>query len=294
MKPLTLEEAKKIPGMQLLGWDGKSTKTVRVGAGDDGYPLVLAGHLPESEKWEGTKTRLNRKIENAAQRMSFPADWTDRRGGQTEPCNLRPFVASNPSILKKLSEDEDMLEIVSYIEWTFRANHRKLSNLYRNVNSRLLANDLSLKFVFGNHSSFSVCHFNFNNTVTRPHRDQKNLSFGMCCVYSSGNFNYKKGGHLIFWDLGIILESPPGCFIFLPSAMLEHSNVDFQPGERRSSVAMFSASSLFRWVHLGGNTEKKWIAQARAVSGWDGGASVKACKDYKKNLSEIALAILRD
>ncbi|KAL0572842.1 hypothetical protein V5O48_009121 [Marasmius crinis-equi] len=306
-KPLTLNEAKKIPGMQLVEWDGKTTKMIRVGSGDEDCPLVLAGHLPDSEKWDETKTRFNHKMEDASQRMSFPDNWADRRGnhdterigvclggGQQEPSNLRPFVASNASILKELAEDEDLVEIISYIERIFRANHPKLSNLYRNVNAQLLADDPSLNFAFGNHSSFAACHFNFNSAVTRPHRDQKNLFFGMCCVYSSGNFDYKKGGHLILWDLKIILEFPPGCFVFLPSAMLEHSNVKIQPGERRSSVAMFSASSLFRWVHLGGATEKQWMAQARAASKWDGGASVKACTDYKKSLSDIALAILRD
>ncbi|KAF9025706.1 hypothetical protein BDZ89DRAFT_953564, partial [Hymenopellis radicata] len=81
-----------------------------------------------------------------------------------------------------------------------------------------------------------------------------------CAITALSNFNPDKGGHLIVWDLGLIIRFPPGSSILLPSALLTHSNIDICQDEERMSVVHFSAGGLFRYVHNGCMTDKEFIS----------------------------------
>jgi hypothetical protein len=91
--------------------------------------------------------------------------------------------------------------------------------------------------------------FNFGPSVwTFKHRDVCNLPFGWCAVQALGKFDATKGGHLILWDLKLVVEFPAGALILLPSATIAHSNVPVQDGEERMSFTQFTAGGLFRYV----------------------------------------------
>lgn len=96
------------------------------------------------------------------------------------------------------------------------------------------------------HSGFS---YNLGpETVCYPHTDFGNYAVGMCGITLFGPYDYKAGGHLVLWDLKLVIEFPPGSTILLPSAIMRHSNVAIQAHERRYSFAQYSAGGLFRWV----------------------------------------------
>lgn len=82
-----------------------------------------------------------------------------------------------------------------------------------------------------------------------------NCPFGWCSVQALGNYNYKTGGHLILWELKLIVEFPPGSLILLPSATITHSNVAVAEGETRVSFTQFAAGGLFRYVDYGLRTQ---------------------------------------
>jgi hypothetical protein len=112
-------------------------------------------------------------------------------------------------------------------------------------------------------SIFTAATFNLGpETVCFDHRDFANLSFGWCAITALGKFNHKLGGHLILWDLGMVLEFPPGSTILIPSAVLRHSNAMIGCGETRQSFTQYTAGGLFRWVDNGFKTSKDLIAQA--------------------------------
>jgi hypothetical protein len=81
-----------------------------------------------------------------------------------------------------------------------------------------------------------------------------NLPFGWCAVQSLGDFDAAKGGHLVLWDLQVVVEFPAGALILLPSATVSHSNVPVEGGEERISFTQFTAGGMFRWVENGGRT----------------------------------------
>ncbi|KAJ7038729.1 hypothetical protein C8F04DRAFT_950891, partial [Mycena alexandri] len=93
-------------------------------------------------------------------------------------------------------------------------------------------------------SVFTTATFNFGPiTVTFPHIDFGNLAWGWCVITVLGWFNPDRGGHLILWDLKLIIRFPPGASILIPSAILRHANVKIQPGERRYSFTQTTASA---------------------------------------------------
>ncbi|KAJ7206089.1 hypothetical protein GGX14DRAFT_568544 [Mycena pura] len=72
--------------------------------------------------------------------------------------------------------------------------------------------------------------FNFGpRTATLPHIDLGNLAWGWCFITTLGWSNPDLGGHLILWDLCLIIWFPPGCSIAIPSAIIRHSNTPIQP-----------------------------------------------------------------
>ena len=115
-------------------------------------------------------------------------------------------------------------------------------------------------------SAFAALSFNFRpRTVLIKHLDHNNLSWGWCSITPLGNFDANKGGHLVLWDLGLIIWFPRGSSILIPSAMIKHSNTPIGEGETRYSFTQYSASGLFRWVDNGFITDNKWLANASNV-----------------------------
>jgi len=109
----------------------------------------------------------------------------------------------------------------------------------------------ALKRIFPT-SVFAATTYNFGpRTVCFKHVDFANLSFGMCAVTALGDFDPKKGGHLVLWDCGLVIEFPPGSTILIPSAAMAHSNTTISVDERRYSFTQYTAGGLFRWVENG-------------------------------------------
>lgn len=59
-----------------------------------------------------------------------------------------------------------------------------------------------------------------------------------------------------------MVEFPSGSTIFVPSAIVTHSNVPTQLGERRYSFTQYCAGGILRYVANGFRTEKEFLAEA--------------------------------
>jgi hypothetical protein len=118
-------------------------------------------------------------------------------------------------------------------------------------------------------SIFACATFNFGpNTCCFDHVDFGNLPFGWCAITALGKFNPTLGGHLVLWDLKIVIEFSPGSTILIPSGAIRHSNIAICEGETRYSFTN-TAGGLFRWVDHGYQTEtsykKGWGKVRKAV-----------------------------
>ncbi|KAJ7651889.1 hypothetical protein B0H17DRAFT_1215103 [Mycena rosella] len=69
-------------------------------------------------------------------------------------------------------------------------------------------------------------------------------------------------GHLILWDLKLVIRFPPGPTILIPSAIVRHSNVPVGPTESRFSFTQYTAGGLFRWIRNGFRSNEEFAMSA--------------------------------
>ncbi|KAJ7747603.1 hypothetical protein B0H14DRAFT_2636745 [Mycena olivaceomarginata] len=112
-------------------------------------------------------------------------------------------------------------------------------------------------------SVFAACTFNFGpRAICAAHLDYANLLWGWCAITALGDFDPDLGGHLILWDLRLVIRFPPGSTILIPSAVIRHSNVPVRTHEYRASFVQYTAGGLFRWVRNGFKTDQNWERSA--------------------------------
>ncbi|KAF8218371.1 hypothetical protein K438DRAFT_1901141 [Mycena galopus ATCC 62051] len=165
-------------------------------------------------------------------------------------------------VTDELLEDPDINRIVGWINLLFFLWAPKLYNVYEKAREALECPSLRWNFV---KTVFAACTFNFGpQAITRLHLDFGNLAWGWCAITALGWFDPDLGGHLILWDLRLVVRSPPGSTVFIPSAIIRHSNVPIRPHEIRSSFTQYTAGGLFRWIRNGFMTDEQYERTASA------------------------------
>ncbi|KAJ6542099.1 hypothetical protein DFH09DRAFT_1089428 [Mycena vulgaris] len=115
-------------------------------------------------------------------------------------------------------------------------------------------------------SPFAACTFNF---------DFANLAWGWCSVTALGNFNPDFGGHLILWDLRLVVRFPPGSTLLIPSALVRHSNVPIRAHESRSSITQYTAGTF----QSSASGEEKAARAAEDAQRWEEGVKMFSVVD---------------
>lgn len=149
-----------------------------------------------------------------------------------------------------------------YTPAIFKAYAPQVHEFYRSELDKLLEHDPTLFKNFAE-TVWACMTINFGpQTCTIPHCDTANLPWGWCCIIALGKFDFKTGSHFVLWDLGLVIEFPPGSVILIPSALLKHSNVPVQDGETRYSITQYTAGSIFRYIYnnFRSDRERGWMA----------------------------------
>ncbi|KAJ7330276.1 hypothetical protein DFH08DRAFT_966845 [Mycena albidolilacea] len=185
-------------------------------------------------------------------------------GGQTEPGELHNHP-DNIQVTDEMLAHKYFKQIVGFthcLVWTFAP----ILALFCQVQMGLLAQwNPALNWPFVD-SIFAACTFNFGpRAITCPHLDFGNLAWGWCAITSLGWFDPDRGGHLILWDLKLIIRFPPGSTILIPSAIIRHSNIPVQPHEKCFSFVQYTAGELFRWIRNGYMTDEDFERTATAA-----------------------------
>ncbi|THU93777.1 hypothetical protein K435DRAFT_669624, partial [Dendrothele bispora CBS 962.96] len=186
----------------------------------------------------------------------FPAEACGISYGKGQPKPMR-LSGGRAGLMAKLLQKPCFRRIAHYQSATYAAFSPTNYRYYFDGMKRLSAALPELEPNFPN-SVFACLTINFGpRTRTHIHTDSKNTPHGMCAITSCGKFNYKLGGHLVLWDLNLVIEFPPGCTILIPSALLLHSNIGVQPNETRYSITQYTAGGIWRWLDGGGQAEEK-------------------------------------
>ncbi|EIW85787.1 hypothetical protein CONPUDRAFT_47905, partial [Coniophora puteana RWD-64-598 SS2] len=125
----------------------------------------------------------------------------------------------------------------------------KQAEYMRNMYTKILHQDPDLVPAL-KHITWPAMSFNYGgNVVTNKHVDCMNLPQGWCAIWAGGDYDPTQGGHLILWELGLVIEFPPSSVILIPSSIVPHGNIAIQPNETRVSMTHFCPGGLARWVH---------------------------------------------
>ncbi|KAJ3727844.1 hypothetical protein C8R42DRAFT_572634, partial [Lentinula raphanica] len=232
---------------------------------------LLAGQ-PRDPKWDSLMKDLEEQVRSARKEMTFSEKQTKNKrapcpsvsmgtsfgGGSLYYIKQRPTV-SNRKILTSIAASQGFQRLIGFTNCVFECFASKIFNLYQDALNSIFSSDPKLKRWMK--SAFAGVSFNLGPySVSWPHTDSYNLAFGWCAITALGRFDPDKGGHLILWDLGLIVRFPPGSTILIPSALLTHSNLPIQEGEDRYSVLQYSSSGLFQWVYNGYMSDKEFLA----------------------------------
>ncbi|TEB16194.1 hypothetical protein FA13DRAFT_1650831, partial [Coprinellus micaceus] len=175
-------------------------------------------------------------------------------GGQQRPGPLFHHVKARRVIGKSILKNVAMRRLCGAQSATFAFLAPKMFNHYTRVIGAMYDNQPELVANFDN-SIFTAASFNCGpQTVSLDHFDHNNLSYGPCALTPLGRYDYKRGGHLILFDLKLVIEFPPGTIAIIPSAAIRHGNTPIAPDEDRMSVAQYCAGGIFRWVAYGCKT----------------------------------------
>ncbi|KAK7436260.1 hypothetical protein VKT23_019224 [Stygiomarasmius scandens] len=274
---------------KLIRWDGRVSMPLIDSAGR--VFAVLVGYPPKDQTWESVHKAAADLLQKYAADVVMESNDPSRRGvtiyisvgysfggGQKFP-KLFNQEPSNQAILDELLSSECFQRISGHVSSAFSTWAPKLHRLYAETIAEYQTEDPSFSKNFPG-TAFMAATFNFDQqTETVEHLDYFNYIFGWCGITSLGSFDYTKEGHLILWDLKLVIEFPPGTSILIPSCYLRHSNTAVGQDKTRYSFTEYSAGGLFRYSDDGLRTrvsmsdserkQREKEARARVVEGVD-------------------------
>ncbi|KAJ7056329.1 hypothetical protein C8F01DRAFT_1062062 [Mycena amicta] len=268
-----VDRLSKAYGLRYLRWNGRDTIPIidlrrRL--------LALLAGQPRGDNWRGIVEAATTALEERAPWIKLSQEKLEHRraahvfpslargvshgGGQKQPGELL-VVGENKTVTDELLAHDAFKRIVGFTTYMFGLWMPMLFAAYSSAKQTFGKRMPALRWPFAG-SAFAACTWNFITTVCAAHVDFVNLAWAWCAITALGRFNPDRGGHLIIWCLRLIIRFPPGSTIFIPSALLMHSNTPIQDGETRSSFVQYSAGGLFRWIDQDFMTQEEFLRTA--------------------------------
>ncbi|OJT12473.1 hypothetical protein TRAPUB_10981 [Trametes pubescens] len=225
---------------------------------------VLAGR-PRDPSWDQVNSDLQAIFDTTRgayslepkqlqhRRGAFPAisSGISYGGGQKHVMNLSQKTQSNQAVMDSLLAQTAVRRVANFGNSALQLFAPRLYEHYNTTLYALCDKYPELQPNFPN-NVFGSATFNLGpRTVSYVHADQQNLPHGWCAITAVGDYDPVAGGHIILWELQMVVEFPPGSTILIPSAIIRHSNTVISPDEHRYSFTQYTAGGLFRWVECG-------------------------------------------
>ncbi|PPQ76067.1 hypothetical protein CVT26_004586 [Gymnopilus dilepis] len=279
-RPWTLPDL-KTEGFRTEKWNGQDP---RVLLDSEGRLIAVLAGRPADLDWDNVVANVDAAMVHArltGKRDEVfpkrPEDNEHRRGifsaipsgvsfggGQTRPGNLS-HPPKKQAIINELLSNEDVQRVAGFQSSCLGFYFPKVYEDYACNLYPLYEAHPHLQTNFPDISIYPACTFNLGPlTATLEHTDAANVPYGLCAITAFGDFDPEKGGHLILFDLKLVIEFPPGSTILIPSSILRHGNtpiVGEGAGSYRMSLTQYCAGGLFRWVSYGFKTAKTLLSE---------------------------------
>ncbi|KAG6379540.1 hypothetical protein JVT61DRAFT_10039 [Boletus reticuloceps] len=247
-------------GFKEVKWDGR-TPTLLVDE-EDRIITVLAGR-PAGDDWDEVHTEISTLLHKAGSKVSKPRKQEQQGNftslsfgvsygeGQQAPGNLA-HGECNGAVIRDIMQTKAVQRAAGFMNSCFAGYAPKLYEEYHSNLSLLFAQYPHLERIFSN-SIFPTATFNCGPRVVSLDRvDNTNIPVGFCAVFACGSYDPVQGGHLILFDLGLVIQFPPGSTILVPPGTLRHGNVSTRPNETHQSFTQYFPGGL---LHVVGSTK---------------------------------------
>ncbi|KAJ3829000.1 hypothetical protein F5880DRAFT_1471503, partial [Lentinula raphanica] len=236
---------------------------------------VLAGG-PRGCEWDEVAEDAAAAVGSAYDSMTFTKKQLESRRGKFASCtagysygggreivgNVRINGKKNKGAIETLLSQKSIQRVVGFTHDMFKTFAHKPYMQYKETAEALQARHPYLRPT-SHKTPFAATTFNMGpHSFSPPHVDEGNNACGWCVVTALGPFDPDKGGHLVLWNMKLIIRFPPGASILFPSALVTHSNIPILPHEKRYSMVQYSAGGLFRWRYNGFQSDKAFWASA--------------------------------
>ncbi|KAJ7745014.1 hypothetical protein DFH07DRAFT_776918 [Mycena maculata] len=220
-------------GFHLVKWDGIHPHPL---LDKNGRIIAILAGRPNQGDYLQSATSAFHAIRDAGAAAKFPAAMRNHRRGLFAAVNVGLFYGKGQRVPCWLNNKEHG----ALVEGLLGNRHIQCLAYFADDHDARLQRDSPLRRPFVG-SIFSCSAFNFSTNVwTFKHRNVLNLTFGWCAIQALGEFDATEGGHLVLWDLKLVVEFPHGALILIPSATIAHSNVPVQAGKQRLSFTQFT------------------------------------------------------
>ncbi|TFK60759.1 hypothetical protein BDN72DRAFT_778995, partial [Pluteus cervinus] len=265
--------------------------------------IVLAG-TPRDEGWSHVVTQASEFLvslrEEGIRTSAFPEDFFSHRRGEfiaiacgvshgtrrTRPGNLQ-HPPERQTLVSAMLDNEFIRRIAGFQSSAFSYFAPKLYAHYCKKLLCLFKRDQKLQRNFEG-SIFPGVSVNLGpTTVALDHTDAGNVAYGLCALTPLGSFDDSKGGYLILFDLGLLIQFPAGSVILLPSGVLRHGNTPILAGEERMSIAQYCAGGLLRWVDYGFKQAKRLSKKQKLVVDGDHNERVQEALSLFSRVDEL-------
>ncbi|KAJ7079707.1 hypothetical protein B0H15DRAFT_787799, partial [Mycena belliarum] len=123
-----------------------------------------------------------------------------------------------------------------------------------------------------NDSVFSTAEIRFCNApaIVDSYKNYYGALDTMEVITSIGTYDYKKGGHIVFWDDKKIFELRSGGTVMFPAASKRYSFLPVAPNEKRFLFRQFCNGGALRWVEKGGRSDSDFeaVASEEELEAW--------------------------
>ncbi|KAJ3722344.1 hypothetical protein C8R42DRAFT_546030, partial [Lentinula raphanica] len=239
----------------------------------DRIVAVLGGVPPASagSDWDENTVKLTAAMETCYKGSTFTKkQMGGRRGqfasrtvgygygnGRKTPLNYKISGETNQAAIQELLRNRAVRRVVGFTDCLFNAFAHKLYQDYEATNREVLCHHPHLRSNFPEKTVFAALTLNLGpRSFSPPHMDADNGAGGWCTDTPAGNYDPDRGGHLVLWDMGLIIRFPPGSSILFPSALITHSTLPIQEDETRYAFIQYSSGGLFRWRRNGFRSDK--------------------------------------
>ncbi|KAJ7065914.1 hypothetical protein B0H15DRAFT_807675 [Mycena belliarum] len=263
---------------RLVSWGGGSPRAVV--ASDQSVVLVLGGR-PQNQDWiphllpsanEACAEAVRSIVQLPEEIASASAPTLTGGVGESFNEDTRPRpehggIALNTLVFFQLFRSLALKRLVGYGNHLLEVYCPSVLSALQEEKQDFLTHHPTANYP-SDSSVFSAATFEFGGPHKRttclgqPDRFQAG---GWSVLHALGDYVPMRGGHVIFWDLGLVVSFPPGSSILIPTGVIHYSFVKVRAGERRYSLLQWAGAGIPRWFANGRRTDLEFAVQATAA-----------------------------